>query len=158
MLTMAQCPHCLGTWPSGNALACHIGKCCVRIRLAACPHVKKQTLLHHSKTQPAPVQVVVNQQRAAATLRNATHTASTRNGRSTFADPLLMRAQVFEARCAVTPATDTDTGGCSLDDSVDDASDYHTKPFLDSDDQSHNVSVQAADDDEVEDLLSNDNN
>jgi hypothetical protein len=89
----------------------------VRVRLAGCPHVKKQNLLRHSQTQPAPVQVVVDQQRAAATLRNDTHTASTRDGRSTLADPLPMRARVFEARCAAALTTDFDDGGCSPNDS-----------------------------------------
>ena len=101
----------------------------MRVRLAACPHVGKQAL-HHSETQLIPVQVAIDQQRAAAMLRNDTHTASTRDGRSTLADLLPMRVRFFEARCAAAPsvdarsaaapAADADAGGCSPDDSVDD--------------------------------------
>jgi hypothetical protein len=92
-------------------------KCPVRISLSICPHVKKQAL-HRRKTQYTPVQVVFDQQRVVASLRNDTHTASTRGGRSTLADPLPMRVLVVEARYAVAPTTNFDAGGCSPDDSV----------------------------------------
>ena len=68
----------------------------------------------------------IDQQRAAATLCNVTHTTSTRDGHSTLTDPLRMRVRVFEARCATAPTTDFDAGGCSPDDSVDNDSNYHT--------------------------------
>ena len=69
-----------------------------------------------------------------------------------------MRARVFETCCAAAPVADIDTRWCSPDNIVDNASDITRNPFSDSDDQSHNISVQAGDDDEVEDLVSNDDN
>ena len=69
-----------------------------------------------------------------------------------------MCVRVFEDRCAVAPTTNVDAGGCSLDNSVENDSDYHMESFLDSDDQSHNGPVQSVDDDKVKELLSNDDN
>ena len=51
-----------------------------------------------------------------------------------------------------------DHGRCSLDNKSDNDSTYHTQSFLDRNDQSHKGSVQVVDDDEVENLLSNDDN
>ena len=156
-LTMSQCPCCFMVCPSDNSLACHIRKCPRRIRLSACPHVKKQ-VLHCSKTQSTPVQVVIDQQRVVATFRNDMHTASTSNGCSTLADLLHIRVWSFEARCTAAPTTNFDAGGCSPDNTADNASDYHTESFSDSNYQSHNGSLQIVDDDEMEKLLSNDKN
>ena len=69
-----------------------------------------------------------------------------------------MCVQAFEARCAAAPTADGAADGCSQANSVNNARNYHTESFLDSNEQSHNVSVQAVDDDEAEELLSNDNN
>ena len=62
----------------------------------------------------------------------------------------------FEARCAAAPATNFDHGGCSLDNSADNDSNYHTQSFFDRNNQSHKGSVQVVDvDAEVDDLLKN---
>ena len=122
---MSQCPHWFTVCPNDSSLAHHIKQCPVRIQLSACPHIKKQAL-HCSKTQPTPVQVIVEQQWIATTLRNDTHTASTRYRCSTLADPLPVRDQVFEACCATAPTTAFYHGGYSPDDSIADGSNYHT--------------------------------
>ena len=66
-----------------------------------------------------------------------------------------MYVWVFEARWAVAAPTNFDHGGCSLDNSADNDSNYHTQSFLDCNDQSHKGPVQVVADDEVEDLLRN---
>ena len=104
------------------------------------------------------LQVVVVQQRVAVILCNDTLTASTRDGRSTLADPLPTHVWVLEACCVVARTTNFDNGGCSLGNSLSNDSDYHTESFSDSNEQSHNGSGQVVDGDEVEDLLSNDDN
>ena len=66
-----------------------------------------------------------------------------------------MHVWVFEACWAAGCAANFDHGGCSLDNSADNDSTYHTQSFLDRNDQSHKDSVQVVADDEVEDLLRN---
>ena len=69
-----------------------------------------------------------------------------------------MCARVFEAHCATAPTADATAGRCSPDDSIGNASNYHTELFSDNNDQSHSVTVQVVGDDEVEDLLRNGGN
>ena len=56
------------------------------------------------------------------------------------------------------PPSTVDAGGCSLDKNIDDDSNYHAESFSDSDGKSHNDLMQAVDDAEVEELLSNNGN
>jgi hypothetical protein len=69
-----------------------------------------------------------------------------------------MRTRVFEACCNVSSTTNCGSGGCSLDNIVDDDSNCHIEYLSDSNDQRHSGSVQVVDDDEAEELLSNYNN
>ena len=62
---------------------------------------------------------------------------------------------VLEACCTATPTTGVESGGCSPDISIGNDRNYHMESFSDSNDQSHNNSVQVVDDNEVEDLPSN---
>jgi hypothetical protein len=116
-------------------------------------YVKKQSL-NHNQTQSTPVQVVVDQQRVAVTLRNDTHPAITHNGCSTLADPMPVCVRVLEACCTAAPTTNFDASGCSPDKSVYDNSDYPTESFSDSNNQSHSSSVQAVNDAKAKELLS----